>query len=120
MTGTTGLHNLHIECIIGIHPHERAHVQSVFVDVELDSDFAPAAASDVITDAIDYTAVAAQLTTLFQTRKFQLLESMIEEAAALLLAHDPRVTAVRLEIRKPAAVPAAADSFVRISRVRRP
>ncbi len=119
MTGTTGLHNLHVECIIGIHPHERERAQSVCVDVELDSDFGPAAASDAIHDAIDYTAVATLVTTLLQNRKFQLLESMIEEVAALLLEHDRRVTAVRLEIRKPAAVPAAADSFVRIARVRR-
>lgn len=119
MTGTTGLHNLHVECIVGIHPHERAHAQSVFVDVEMDSDFGSAAASDVIEDAIDYTAVATLVTTLLQERKFQLLESMIEEVATLLLGHDRRITAVRLEIRKPAAVPAAADSFVRIARVRR-
>jgi dihydroneopterin aldolase len=119
MTGTTGLHNLHVECIVGIHPHEREHAQSVFVDVEMDSDFGPAAASDAIHDAIDYTAVAARVTTLLQDRRFQLLESMIEEVAALLLDHDSRITAVRIEIRKPAAVPAAADSFVRIARGRR-
>jgi dihydroneopterin aldolase len=120
MTGTTGLHNLHVECIVGIHPHERARAQSVFVDVEMDSDFGPATASDAIADAIDYTSVATLVTALLQDRKFQLLESMIEEVAVLLFDHDQRITAVRIEIRKPAAVPAAADSFVRIARVRRP
>jgi dihydroneopterin aldolase len=84
----------------------------------MDSDFGPATASDAIQDAIDYTAVATRVTTLLQERRFQLLESMIEEVAMLLFDHDPRITAVRVEIRKPAAVPAAADSFVRIARVR--
>ena len=43
---------------------------------------------------------------------------MAEEAAAQLLARMPVVTAVRLEVRKPAAVPAAACAFVRVERRR--
>lgn len=118
MTGTTGLHNLCVDCIVGIHPHEREETQYVFLDIELDSDFSEAAMSDAIHDAIDYTAVAAKVTTLLQERKFQLLESMVEEVAAMLLALDFRIAAVRVEIRKPAAVPEAADSFVRVARSR--
>lgn len=118
MMGTTGLHNLRVDCIVGIHPHEREHPQSVFLDVELDSDFANAAVSDAIDDAIDYTAVATMVTDRLQTRKFQLLEAMVEDVAAMLLAHDARISAVRLEIRKPAAVPAASDSFVALERSR--
>ena len=43
---------------------------------------------------------------------------MAEETAALLLARLQVVTAVRVEVRKPAAVPAAASSFVRVERRR--
>jgi len=118
MIGTTGLHNLRVDCIIGVHPHERETPQSIFVDLELDYDFAPAVLSDAIGDAVDYTALATLITTLCQTRRFQLLEALVEAAADAVLAHDPRITQVRLEIRKPAAVPDAADSFVRITRVR--
>lgn len=118
MIGTTGLHNLRVDCIVGIHPHERANTQHVFLDVELDSDFSQAAISDAIHDAIDYTAVAGKVTRLLQDRKFQLLESMVEEVAGMLLDHDVRITAVRVEVRKPDAVPEAADSFVRVARSR--
>lgn len=118
MIGTTGLHHLRVDCIIGIHPHERETPQAVFVDLELDYDFAPAVVSDAIADAVDYTALASLLTTLFQARRFQLLEAMVEEAAAAVFHHDARITNVRLEIRKPAAVPDAHDSFVRIGRER--
>lgn len=118
MIGTTGLHHLRVDCIIGIHPHERETPQAVFVDLELDYDFAPAVVSDAIADAVDYTALASLLTTLFQARRFQLLEAMVEEAAAAVFHHDARITNVRLEIRKPAAVPEARDSFVRIVRER--
>lgn len=118
MIGTTGLHHLRVDCIVGVHPHERETPQSIFVDLELDYDFAPAVASDAIGDAVDYTALATLITTLCQTRQFQLLEAMVEAVAVAVLAHDRRITQVRLEIRKPAAVPEAADSFVRITRVR--
>ena len=40
MTGTTGLKNLQVDCIIGIYPHERAATQTVYLDIELDYDFA--------------------------------------------------------------------------------
>ena len=43
---------------------------------------------------------------------------MAEEAAAMLLERMPDAAAVRVEIRKPAAVPAAACSFVRVERTR--
>jgi dihydroneopterin aldolase len=43
---------------------------------------------------------------------------MGERAAAQLLADVPVATAVRIEVRKPAAVPAAQCSFVRVERTR--
>ena len=118
MTGTTGLKDLRVDCIIGIYPHERAATQTVLLDIELDYDFAAPAASDTIADAVDYDGVAASVTRLLQASGFQLIETMAEKAAALLLAEVPVATAVRLEVRKPAAVPAAACSFVRVERTR--
>jgi len=118
MTGTTGLKDLRVDCIIGIYEHERITEQAVLVDVELDYDFAAPAASDAIADAVDYDRVASGLTGLARQRAFQLLETLAEEAARMLLAAFPQVQRVRLEIRKPAAVPAAACSFVRVERAR--
>lgn len=118
MIGTTGLFQLRVDCIVGIYPHERAATQTVLLDIELDYDFAAAAASDAIPDAVDYDGVASSVTALLQERRFQLLESMAEHTAVMLFAREPRVMAVRMTIRKPAAVPAAAASFVRVERTR--
>jgi dihydroneopterin aldolase len=118
MIGTTGLHGLRVECIVGIHPHERETPQSVLFDIDLDYDFAAAATTDAIDGAVDYTAVASQVTALAVGRQFQLIETMAEESAAMLLARFAQVSRVRIEIRKPAAVPAAACSFVRVERGR--
>ena len=118
MIGSTGLQALRVDCIVGVYEHERQSRQSVVMDVELDYDFAAAAASDAIANAVDYDGVAAAITELAERRGFQLIETMAEETAAMLLARVPEVTRVRLEIRKPAAVPAAACSFVRVERTR--
>ena len=119
MIGTTGLHGLRVECIVGVYQHERETRQSVIMDIELDCDFAAAAAADALGDAVDYDEVAKAVTELAERRAFQLIETMAEEAAALLLARYPQVQRVQLEIRKPAAVPAAECSFVRVDRARR-
>ena len=118
MIGTTGLQGLRVECIVGIHQHERETRQSVILDIEMDYDFAAAAASEAIGDAVDYTGVASQVTELAERRGFQLIETMAEEMTALVLGRFPQVQRVRLEIRKPAAVPAAACAFVRVERAR--
>jgi dihydroneopterin aldolase len=118
MIGTAGLQGLRVECIVGIHPHERETPQSVLFDIDLDYDFAAAATADAIDGAVDYTAVASEVAELAERRQFQLIETMAEESATMLLTQFPRVVAVRIEIRKPAAVPAAACSFVRVERVR--
>jgi 7,8-dihydroneopterin aldolase/epimerase/oxygenase len=118
MIGTTGLHNLRIDCVIGVYEHERIEAQPVFIDVEVDYDFAAAATSDAIEHAVDYGGIASMATELARHRRFQLLETMAEELAALLLERLSMIERVRLEIRKPEAVPAAANSFVRVERSR--
>jgi dihydroneopterin aldolase len=77
-----------------------------------------AAETDQIGGAVDYEAVARDVTELAGQRRFRLIETMAEEAAALLLARHAPVTVVRIEIRKPDAVAAAECSFVRVERSR--
>jgi dihydroneopterin aldolase len=113
MLGTTGLKALRVDCIV-----ERERSQTVFLDVALDYDFGPAAASDAIRDAVDYDRIASGLTHLLTDRKFQLIEAMAEASAAWVLTHIPEAHRVAIEVRKPAAVPAADCSFVRVERVR--
>jgi len=118
MIGTAGLKSFQVDCIVGIYEHERRTPQTVIMDIDLDYDFAAAARSDAIGDAVDYDRVAASVTELVQRRAFQLIETMAEETAAMLLDRLAQVRTVRLEIRKPAAVPAASCSFVRVERTR--
>lgn len=119
MTGTTGCRGLRIDCVVGVYPHEREQPQPIVIDIELDYDIATAAGSDTVSDAVDYDRVVAGVTELVQRRQFQLIETMAEETADLLLERHASVTTVRLEIRKPNAIPNAEYSFVRLERPRR-
>ena len=118
MIGTTGLKSLQVACIVGVYEQERAQPQPVVIDIELDYDFAAAAGSDAVGDAVDYDRVAAEVTGLVQRREFTLIETMAEDTATMLLERMSQVRAIRLEVRKPHAVPAATCAFVRVERTR--
>ncbi len=118
MKGTAGLRGLRVNCVIGVYDHERTDPQPLDIDVELDYEFAAAAASDQLGDAVDYDRVATTITTLAEQRGYQLLEALAEDAVSRLFEELPAVRAIRLEIRKPRAVAAAAASFVRVERER--
>lgn len=118
MNGVVGLRDLRIDCVVGIYDFERVGDQPLFVDVELITDFGPAARSEDVADTIDYDHVAALLASLARDRRYQLIETFAAESVDAILARWPAVSAVQLEIRKPQAVPAAACSFVRLQRAR--
>ena len=114
MIGTIGLKDLRIDCIVGIYPHERVEIQPLFVDVEIDHDFDAAAAAEHVDTTVDYDHLAALLTGLATKREYQLIETFAKDAVEGILRRWQNVTAARIEIRKPNAVPAAAASFVRL------
>lgn len=118
MKGTIGLKDLRIDTIVGIYPHERVEIQPLFVDVEVDQDFDAAARSEHVDDTVDYDHIAAALTELADDKQYQLIETFAQDATALILERWATVESVRIEIRKPKAVPAAACSFVRMERAR--
>lgn len=112
---TTFLHGLKVACIIGIWDWERAAKQTVIIDLDMASDNARAAASDDITDAVDYKAVSKRLEQFVGDSQYQLVETMAEEVARLLL-EEFGLTWVRVRINKKGAVRNARDVGVVIER----
>ncbi len=118
LTGTLGVRELRIECIIGVHPHERDKTQPLVVNVSIETDFADAAATDDVSRTIDYDRVVRMVTELAIDKEYRLLEALAADACGLVLETFPEALLVEIEIEKPQAVPAARCSFVRLSRKR--
>ena len=86
--------------------------------MDLEWDFEAAARSERVKDTLDYDHIADLLTELAQERQYQLIETFAWEATEALLARYPACGGVAIEIRKPAAVPAAEAARVRLHRSR--
>lgn len=112
------IHELRLETIIGVHPHERLARQTLMLDLELGADLRPAAATDRLNDTLDYQAVARRIGELASISHVQLVETLAERIAELLLG-EFAVPWLRLTLRKPGALPEAREAGVCIERGRR-
>lgn len=93
----------------GVLAQEREHGQRFVVDVTLDVDLAPAAASDDLADTVDYGTLAADIADIVRGPAHELIESLAGAIADHCL-DDGRVTAVEVTVHKPSApVPVAVD-----------
>jgi len=109
------LRQLQLEAVIGIHDWERKTPQPLLMDLEIATDVRRAAASDRIQDALDYHAVAQRISEYVATSEFQLVETLAEGCAELILR---KFTAswLRLTLHKPNAVANAASVGIVIER----
>jgi dihydroneopterin aldolase len=97
------IEDLRVATVIGIFDWEREIKQAVSLDLEMAFDIRRAAATDSIADTLDYKAVAKRLIQFIETSEFQLVESLAERCAAIVLAEFP-VNWLRLRLSKPGAV----------------
>lgn len=109
------LHDLKIETIIGIFDWEREIKQTVTLDLDMASDVAKAAATDSIEDTLDYKAVAKRLIDFVSKSEYQLVETLAERVAAIVL-EEFNVRWIRVRVNKPGAVRYAGDVGVIIER----
>jgi len=112
------LHDLKIECVIGIWDWERKIKQSVIVDLDMGFDIRRAARTDAIEDTLNYKAVAKRLQQFVGESQFRLVETMAERVAEILLG-EFGLAWVRVRINKRGAVRGAGDVGVVIERERK-
>ena len=97
------LRGLTAECIIGFIDWERRVKQTVVLDLELPVDCARAAASDEVTDTVDYKRVAKRVLAFIEASEFKLVETLAQRLALLLL-EEFELAWVRLSLNKPGAI----------------
>lgn len=113
------IQDLRIETVIGIFGWEREIKQAVSLDLEMAFDIRQAARSDAIGDTLDYKAVSKRLIHFVESSEFQLVETLAEHCAAIVLEEFP-VTWLRLKLSKPGAVRGSSAVGVIIERKREP
>lgn len=115
MTDTVLIEGLAVETIIGVYDWEREVSQRLLADLEMAWDNRVPAASDDVSDALDYAQVSERVSDYLARACPQLLETAAEGIASLL-QEEFGVRWLRVTLRKPGAVPAAAAVGVKIER----
>ena len=113
------LHDLRIETVIGIWDWERKIRQTVAIDLEMSADIARAAATDSVEDTLNYKLVAKRLQQFVGDSSFQLVETLAEKIAGVIL-DEFDVEWVRVKVNKPGAIRGSRDVGVIIERGTRP
>ncbi len=101
----------------GVYAEERANGQEFVIDATLHLDLARAAAGDALGETVHYGELAEDIVRAVERDPVDLIETLAERIAALVLQHRP-VAAVDVTVHKPGApisVPFA-DVSVRIHR----
>jgi dihydroneopterin aldolase len=111
------LRELTTETVIGIFDWEREVKQTIAIDLEMSADIRRAARSDSIKDTLNYKAVAKRVLAFVQETRFQLVETLSEEVARVILTEFP-VEWVRVTLHKPGAIRHSKDVGIIIERTR--
>lgn len=113
------LHDLKVDCIIGIWEWERRTTQTLTIHLDMAMDVRNAAASDDIHDTLNYKAVAKSVVGFVSSSQFQLVETLTEKVAELVM-REFNVPWVRVKLNKKGAVRGATDVGVILERGTRP
>ena len=111
------LRELRVETIIGIYDWERETRQVVSIDLEMPVDIRRAAATDDITDTLNYKKVAKRILGYVEASSFQLVETLIERIAEIIITEFD-VDWVKVTLSKPGAIRGSRDVGVAIERAR--
>ncbi len=111
------IRDLRVDAVIGIYEWERRIKQTIAIDLELAADIRRAASTDAIEDTVNYKAVTKRVIDFVEASEFQLIESLSERIAEIIL-NEFGLRWVKITLSKPRAVRGARDVGVVIERSR--
>ncbi len=106
---------LEVISTIGVYDWEKSLQQKLYFDLEMAFDNKPAAASDDINLALNYFSVSEKVNQFAQNHQFELLETMAERVASLIMEQFS-VPWIKVTLHKPGALPKAQSLGVQIER----
>lgn len=113
------INDLEIETVVGIYDWEREIRQKIILNLEMAADARRAALTDSIDDTLNYKAVAKRLIGFVEASSFQLVETLAQRCAEIVL-DEFDVAWLRLRLDKPGAVRGSKSVGVIIERGRGP
>jgi dihydroneopterin aldolase len=102
VTGWIELRGLKVRGHHGVFDFERRNGQDFVIDVVLELDLGPAAASDDVTDTVHYGELAERLAAVVAGEPVNLIETLAARLADVCLA-DARVQVSTVTVHKPQA-----------------
>jgi len=115
VTDTVFIKGLKAASVIGCYDWERDIRQTLVIDLELEADFARAAQTDALEDALDYAAISQRVIAVCEASRFQLVEALAEHLASIVLT-EFSIERLRMTVTKPGAVAEADGVGVVIDR----
>lgn len=109
------IRDLRVEATIGIFDWERRIKQALVLDLEMATDIRKAAGSDDIKDTLNYKSVAKRLIEFVEMSEFQLVETLAEQIAQIVLTEFD-VPWMKLRLNKQGALRGARDVGLVIER----
>ena len=104
----------------GVMEHEAKVGQRFVIDIELNADLSDATQSDKLADTVSYSAIVDTAMRVFTDRSYKLIEAAGGAVADAILKGFPKVSAIKVTVRKPHAPIAAifGDAGVVVTRSR--
>ncbi|MBV9159360.1 MAG: dihydroneopterin aldolase [Candidatus Kaiserbacteria bacterium] len=94
------LNDLRLRGKHGVNPDERVYEQEFVIDIVAHVDTKTAAASDELTDAVNYVQFSKIAQEVVEQESFYLIERLADTIAKRIL-EDARITTVEVTVRKP-------------------
>lgn len=111
------LEGLELQAPIGVYGHERGVTQRLVISVSVELDLRSSAASDRLSDTVDYDGLAEICRTVVAARHHDLIETVAEGIATQIL-RESVAEAVEVRVEKPGAVRDCRTAAVEIRRTR--
>lgn len=87
----------------GVLEEEKRNGQPFVVDAVLHLDLAPAARTDELTETVHYGEIAELIHTEIESKPVDLIETLADRTARLILERYPAIQLVELTVNKPQA-----------------
>lgn len=114
---TVFIYDLKLQTLIGVLPYERLKKQTLWLDIELESNFSQAQQSDDVRHTLNYAAIADFIIEFAEQAQYKLLERFAHELCQALFEFCS-ANVIHLTLRKSGAIAHTQNLGIKITRTR--